>query len=60
MYMITHGRIALSYLQEAIMSGFRSLMLAVERLARFVIGVGPDTFVVAVPTVITVLNSSRV
>lgn len=56
MYMITHGRIVLSYLQEATMSGFRSLMLKVERLARFVTGVGPDISGIAVLTVITVLN----
>lgn len=59
MYMITHGRIVLSYLQEATMSGFRSLMLKATNLARFGIGVGPDIFVVALPIVITALSSSR-
>lgn len=60
MYMITHGRIVLSYLQEATMSGFRSLMLMVEKLARFAIGVGPDTCGIAALAVITALNSNRV
>lgn len=59
MYMITHGRIVLSYLREAIMNGFRSLMLKVVSLARFVIGVGPDTFVLAALIVTIALNSSR-
>jgi hypothetical protein len=56
MYMITHGRIALSYLQVAITNGFRSLMLKVEFLVRFVTGVGPDISGIAVLTVITALN----
>jgi hypothetical protein len=60
MYMITHGRIVLSYLQEATMSGFHSLMAKAESLARFVSGVGPDMSGSAVLTVITVLNSNRV
>ena len=58
MYMITHGRIVLSYLREATMSGFRSLILKAENLARFVTGVGPDTFAVAVLIVIIALSSS--
>lgn len=58
MYMITHGRIALSFLLEAITNGFRSLMPKVDKLARFANGVGPDISVTALPTVITVLNSS--
>ena len=56
MYMITHGRIVLSYLQEATMNGFRSLMLKADSLARFVSGVGPDIFVIAVPILIIALN----
>ena len=56
MYMITHGRIALLYLQVAITNGFRSLMLKVESLVRFVTGVGPDIFVIAVPILIIALN----
>jgi len=56
MYMITHGRIALSYLQAVITNGFHSLIPKVESLARFVTGVGPDIFVVAVPILIIALN----
>ena len=56
MYMITHGRIALSYLQVAITNGFRSLMLKAESLARFVTGVGPDISGIAVLTAIIALN----
>ncbi len=40
MYMITHGRIALSYLREVITSGFQSLMIQVPRSVKHGIGVG--------------------
>jgi hypothetical protein len=60
MYMITHGRIVLSYLQGAIMNGFHSLIVKAESLVRFVIGVGPDISGSAVLAVIIVLNSNRV
>ena len=59
MYMITHGRIVLSYLQEATMNGFHSLIAKAESLARFVTGVGPDISGCAVLAVIIVLNSNR-
>ena len=60
MYMITHGRIALSYLQVAITNGFRSLMPKAESLARFVTGVGPDISGIAVLTAIIALNYNLV
>ncbi len=58
MYMITHGRIVLSFLREVTMSGFHSLIAKAERPARFVIGVGPDILGIAVLIVIIALSSS--